>query len=176
MYGNTFFHGSTEIVDKPSLVSRDGKDFGKGFYLVSNKYRAKEFARMAAARDGKDSCVLNKYSISTFDGLKVCWFPHINKRWLNCITGYRYEKYQHIAETYEKYDVIVGKLPDDHLVSLISSYAYEIYGKVRTKSAAEFVLKMVQCKPPTDVFQICFKTDRAIERLKFEGSIKWKSE
>ena len=163
----TVYHGSYTIVEHANLdKTRRGKDFGKGFYLTTDKNQAIKFARLIARREGLKAGYISKYTISDFDGLAVFEFAGTDIDWLNCIAGNREKKFKKLAEQWSAYDVIVGKIADDDTSFVLNAYLNGAYGKVGTKSAVSTAVKMLI--PERLKNQICLKTDKALEKLIFK--------
>ena len=52
------YHGSYALVDKPSLdMCKDGKDFGMGFYLTTDKKQAERFTKTSLRKAISDGVV-----------------------------------------------------------------------------------------------------------------------
>ena len=72
----------------------------------------------------------------------------------------------------EKYDVIAGKIADDATNATLTAYLAGAFGAVGDKEADDFCIKQLLPNKLKD--QYCFKTEAAIECLKFvEGEKIW---
>ena len=160
------YHGSYMIVDTPDLDKcRSGKDFGKGFYLTTDKDQAIRFAKIVAKRYGTQSGFVNEYTLSDFVHLKVFEFESTDRDWLDCIIGNRISEYKELAGPWRKYDVICGKIADDDTSQTINAYMAGAYGEIGSESAVNFAVSMF--RPEKLKNQICIKTAKAIQRISF---------
>ena len=133
------YHGSYMIVDKPDLKKcHSGKDFGKGFYLTTDKEQAIRFAKLVAKRSGAKKGFISEFVISGLDGLESFEFESTDKEWLDCIIGNRINEYKDLASPWVKYDVICGKIADDDTSQTINAYMAGAYGEIGSDSAVNF--------------------------------------
>ena len=167
--GQHVYHGSYMVVDKPDLKKcRSGKDFGKGFYLTTDKEQAIRFAKIVAKRNGTESGFISEFVISSLDGLGTFEFESTDREWLDCIIGNRVSEYKEFAGPWLKYDVICGKIADDDTSQTINAYMAGAYGEIGSDSAVNFAVAMF--KPEKLKNQICLKTTKAIKRISFVSS------
>lgn len=160
------YHGSyTRVKDIDLKFAKKNKDFGIGFYVTSDKQQAIKFAKLIAKRYKSNKCYVNSYSINSFENLNIKEFDTTDSKWLNCVIGFRSSKYNKYAKEYEKEDVISGKIADDETSLVINAYISEAYGQVGTKQAYLTAIRLL--KPNVLSDQICFKTTKAIKRLKY---------
>lgn len=160
------YHGSYTKIEKIDLsLSRPNKDFGKGFYVTTDKKQAIKFAKLVAKRNDKKRCYVNCYKILDFNKLKVKEFKNTNSDWLNCVVGFRDNKYNDLASKYVDYDVIIGKIADDETSLVINAYLAGVYGDVASKFACDTAIRLL--KPNVLKDQLCFRSNTAIKKLKF---------
>lgn len=160
------YHGSYTVIKKPDLsYSKEGKDFGKGFYITTDRNQAIKFAKQMAYRYGTPCGVLNIYDFSNFDGLDIWEFENTDITWLDCILGFRRKRFRKLANPYRDYEVLMGKIADDDTSSVLNAYIAGSYGKVGSQKAKEITIGFLE--PENLKNQICFKTENSLKRIKF---------
>ncbi len=167
----TVYHGSDVVVEKSDLTkSNEGKDFGKGFYVTTDKQQAIKFAHLIARRNGSTTCYVNEYKLYDFTGVLVYTFKNTDKDWLNCVIGNREKKYIDLAIPWNKYEVLIGKVADDTTSLVINAYMAEAYGKPGSPIAVRTAISQFKTIKLKD--QICLKTDKALSILEYVTSYK----
>lgn len=178
--GITLYHGSYCEVTSPELSKcAKYKDFGQGFYLTSSYEQAKSFAKLSTRKAIANEIVpvTQKYGfVSVFNflifkdrELRVYNFGMADAEWLHCVVGHRKRKtFPDIVKEMEKYDVISGKIADDNTNAAITAYMVGTYGLVGSETADKLCISFLLPERLKD--QFCFRTDRALGNLKFEGS------
>ena len=160
------YHGSYCVVKTPSAdLGSDGKDFGKGFYITTDRQQAVSFAKIKARREKQPVGFVSIYHLSNLQSLKVYEFEKTDERWLNCIVGFRNKKHSHLANSYRDYDVLIGKIADDDTSIVINAYMIGAYGKIGTSNAVKTAIGLLRTDRLRN--QICFKSNHAIEKLSF---------
>ena len=168
------FHGSDVRIEVPDLsMSEYGRDFGRGFYLTSDRKQASDWAKRKA--NDKYSLThtpfVNSYYLTNFDGLRVKEFQGASKSWLNFILKNRKSDIGHI-----EYDVIIGKVADDNTREMILEYergAFKREAKLLGVTEKDILIRNLH--PENLVDQICICTEQAKARIPFvKGSvIRW---
>lgn len=160
------YHGSYMEVKNPNLKKcKKGKDFGRGFYLTTDRKQAIDFAKMVARREGCYKGVLNIYKFSNFDNLDIFEFESANAEWLHCVVGIRKYEYRYLAQEYQKYDALLGKVADDDTSTVINAYMIGAYGKVGSDIAVVDAVKRFKTSSLKN--QICLRTDKSLEKITF---------
>ena len=169
----TVYHGSYTEVRTPDLNKcKEGKDFGKGFYITTDIEQAKDFAKKVAIRYGKPNGVLNTYLLNNFDNISVYRFRSANQSWLDCVVGNRNSDYNSLSLKWKDYEVIIGKVADDDYQRVINRYMAEAYGAVGSQIARKLAVKDFKVEKLNN--QICLRTGNAIEKLEFiRSEIVW---
>lgn len=151
------YHGSDcEICQVELEKCRPFKDFGRGFYLTTNKSHAASMAKRAAQRNGTtpiitafefdtDALKLNKH-------LKVLKFRSTSREWAEFVYNNRENRYYS-----HNYDIVVGPIADDGMAELLA------YAKRGVISLSELAARLKYSKPTE---QYCFLTERGLEFLK----------
>lgn len=143
------YHGTYGCIKKPDLQhSRLNIDFGPGFYLTEDEKMAAKWAC------NKKQSFVNYYDVDMSD-LKVCDLG-LTKEWLHFIIECRgdYE----VQLDYKSYDVIKGPVADDKMFRTISDYED---GYITAQEAIQLL------NAGGFSTQYCFRTDKAINKLKF---------
>lgn len=152
------YHGSTDIVKEPDTMhSYRSLDFGKGFYVTTNKEQAARWAKRKSDLLHKEEAYINIYDMSeTYEGLKLKIFPEDLLEWIDFVCGCRDG-----GTEYTEYDIIIGKVANDKVFRVVDLYHAGIWDKERA-------LKEIKAYPNYD--QIAFIRQEAIDKLlKYQG-------
>jgi len=147
------YHGSTMIVREPDIEhSFRPLDFGKGFYVTSNREQAEKWARRKAqyVEGGKPYVNCYRLSDDTAD-LRIKTFPEDMLEWIDFVCDCRDEK-----DIYKQYDVITGRVADDRVMLVVDMYHAGIWDKERA-------IREMKIYPQYD--QTAFISQTAIDRL-----------
>ena len=167
----TVYHGSYTEVKLPKLDKcKNGKDFGKGFYTTTDRKQAVKFAGLIAERNNNSYGVLNEYILTDVDGLSFFEFENTDLNWLNCVVGNRRKKFGHLAEKWIDYDVLSGKVANDDTSTVINAYLLGIYGEIGSDNAGKTAISNLESENLKN--QLCFRTEKALKKLKFVKSEK----
>lgn len=156
----TLYHGSNvEIYDIDLSLCKNGKDFGKGFYLNPNFEQARGMARRAIriTREGKE--IINAFefdeTLLTNNGLKVKIFADYTEEWAEFIVANRKNKSD---IPIHDFDIIIGPIADDSVGVQVRRY---IQGYLPVSQLVE------ELRYHGDhAIQYFFGTERAIKFLK----------
>ncbi len=154
----TVYHGSTEIIKNPDVLhSYRPLDFGKGFYVTTNKNQAENWAKRKSVILGKEKAIVNFYEMDeNFGELKCKNFGEDLSEWIDFVCHCRDG-----GTDYEKYDVIIGKVANDKVFRVVDMYHDGLWDKERA-------IKEIRAYPNYD--QIAFITQKAVEQvLKFSS-------
>lgn len=150
------YHGSFLEIAEPDLVhSRSNVDFGRGFYVAPLYEQAVKWCGKFKRR-GRDG-VISHYVFDEIceDELKVLKFDSYSEDWLEFILNCRREK-----DTTD-YDLVVGGVANDRVFNTVELY---FDGLIDKKEA----INRLRYEKPN--LQICFRTEKALRHLHFEGS------
>jgi len=165
------YHGSYMEVQQPDLNKcKENKDFGKGFYITTDRNQAIKFARLIAERYNTTYGVLNEYVLTDIEGLTYHGFENTDMEWLNCVVGNRKKKYRYLAENWESFDILSGKVANDDTSTVINAYLLGIYGEIGAETAGKTAIANLE--PENLKNQLCFRTEEAIAKLNFVKSEK----
>lgn len=152
------YHGSYLEITEPDLLhSRRNVDFGLGFYVTPLYEQAKKWCSKFKQRE--KYAVISRY---IFDDkreadLKVLRFDSYSEEWLDFILNCRKGK------DMTDYDIVVGGVANDKVFNTVELF---FDGLIDKREA----IKRLQYEKPN--LQICFRTERALGLLYFEGSEK----
>ena len=150
------YHTSTiEIINPDIIHSRDGLDFGKGFYCTVLREQAEAYGLRFSLRG--IPAILNEYALdSAYLEANVRQFVSYDEEWLDFIMANRQN--QPVTD----YEIIEGGVADDKIFRTIDLY---LSGDI-TKTDA---LNRLKYEKPNH--QICFRSQSVIDRyLKFVSS------
>lgn len=171
MSSDTIYHGSSLIVEKPSLDFSSGvNDFGKGFYCTQNADLAREWACSA----GKSGYV-NKYTLHSA-GLDVLNIPDSDigtLTWVALLLQFR--KFRITSDLMKEgvdwlddrfhvnlsnYDVLVAPRADESYFSFVRAF---LSGEIALPQLTA-ALKLDSTNP-----EFVLLTEAAVNRLEFES-------
>lgn len=172
----TLYHGSYIEVKIPTLsFSQKGNDFGKGFYLTANRDNAIEYAKRAMHRNSQSTCIVNTYTLSDLQSLESDILKEIDENWLNLILGNIDDRFHFLSKKYDHYDVLVGPTLEGRIAGFIKTIFNGMYGDISLQETRDFIISVWVAHMTQE--QICFKTDKSLEKITFIDSeeIKWKN-
>lgn len=162
------YHGSYCAVTHPDLsFCSEGRDFGRGFYLTSDKQQAIQFIRNSIRkhRITETKGFVSIYQLVNLDNLNIYSFHKADAEWLTVVSAYRGFGNHEILKQYHDYDVMAGKIANDKTNQTIQAYIGGIFGKVGSSRAMRFAISLLE--PDNLVDQVCFRTERAIQALHY---------
>lgn len=146
------FHGTiSEITQVDVNAGRDHKDFGRGFYMATDKMQAvgmmhkkyKEAVSRARNKEHADAVreILYEVRLDTtrLSTLKVKEFYTADMEWLEFVLACR-EK----GGVPHDYDLIIGPTADDDTLLCLKSYWDGLYGKVGSEDAKRILLRNLE--------------------------------
>ena len=150
------YHGSYLAISKPDLKhSRDNVDFGRGFYTTPFYEQAVKWCGKFKRRR-KDGVVSRyRFDEESVGKWKVLEFTSYSEEWLDFILNCRRGK-----DTTD-YDIIIGGIANDTVFNTVELFFEGLINK------NEAINRLRYEKPN---LQICFRTQRMIDCLYFEGS------
>ena len=150
------YHGSFLEIAQPDLAhSRSNVDLGRGFYVTPLYEQAAKWCEKFKRR-GKDGIISKyKYDERKEAELKVLKFDAYSEEWLDFILNCR------IGKDVTDYDLVLGGVANDKMFNTVELFFDELIDK------AEAINRLRYEKPN---LQICFRTEKALSLLHFEGS------
>ncbi len=150
------YHGSNMEISEIDLAkSRPYKDFGKAFYLSSDKQQALSMARFKALTvGGEEKITTFDFDESNTSDLRIKKFDSYSQEWADFVFNNRDERqnFQH------NYDIVYGPIANDTVGVQIRDL------RERKISMDEFLKNLEYKKGIT--FQYAFCTPLAISKLK----------
>ena len=145
------YHGSKEIVEFPEIrTARYNKDFYFGFYCTQMPEQAVRWATRYGTRG-----YLNKYEYTENSKLKYLVFEKMTEEWLDFILNCRSGKDN------TDYDMVIGGVANDKVFNTVELFFDGLIDKT------EAINRLRYEKPN---LQICFRTEKSLSLLHFEGS------
>ena len=107
------------------------------------------------------------------ENLETHIFENADVDWLHCIAAHRKKKmFIEVEREMAKYDIIAGKIADDATNATLTAYLAGAFWTAGDKVADDFCIRQLLPNKLKD--QYCFKTEAAIECLKFvKGEKIW---
>lgn len=151
------YHGSNVIVKKPTIfISNRKLDFGGGFYLTSSLEQAQRWAKLKFKRRKRGKAFI---SIFEFDennpSLKILKFNNPSKEWLGYVSNNRNR-----TDFHDDYDIVIGPVANDVTSPVLKLYFTGVYDEEET---------IKRLLPQRLKDQYAFKTNKALNHLKFKG-------
>ena len=152
------YHGSFLEITQPDLIhSRLNVDFGRGFYVTPLYEQAVKWCGKFRRR-GRDGIISRyEYDESREARLKILNFDSYSEEWLDFILNCRSGK------DLTDYDLVRGGVANDRVFNTVELFFDGLIDK------AEAINRLWYEKPN---LQICFRTEKALSLLRFEGSEK----
>lgn len=150
------YHGSFLEIKNPDLVhSRPTVDFGRGFYVTPLYEQAAKWCSKFKRR-GKSGIVSSYvYDEGRENELKTLKFDSYSEEWLDFILNCRRGKDS------TDYDLVTGGIANDKVFNTVELFFDGLIDKM------EAINRLRYEKPN---LQICFRTEKALSLLQFEGS------
>lgn len=180
------YHGSYTAVEKIDLDKcREGKDFGKGFYLTSDFSQSRNFIK-ASIKKAQNYGIIpgtRNYGFVSFykfhwpeNGLKIHEFDTADKNWLWFVSINRRRNlaqilYPVIDHSLFQSDIIIGKIANDTTNPVITTYLNGLYGDILSDRAISIAIE--QLIPDNLKDQYCFQTEESISCLEFLEARKY---
>ena len=175
--GQFLYHGSYAPVPSIDLAfGEEGKDFGKGFYVTTDKEQAVSFIRLSvrkAIAAGKvppqtSSGFLSVYRFHAADKQLQYEFETTNRQWLQFVAGNRLRDFSGIRSPEQllqilESNVIGGKIANDATNRVLVTYMAGTLGDMNDEDLIRLTVKRL--KPEVLKDQWCFKTTLAVSCL-----------
>ncbi len=150
------YHGSNLEIAKPDLKhSRANVDFGLGFYTTPLYEQAAKWCDRFKRRGTAGIISRFFFDEGQYAVLKILKFDSYSEEWLNFILCCRSGKDQ------TNYDIVIGGVANDKVFNTVELFFDGLIDK------NEAINRLRYEKPNQ---QICFRTEKALRQLHFEGS------
>ena len=151
------YHGSYMEVTKPDLQhSREKVDFGKGFYTTPIYEQAEQWAKRLCKNTGSGVVSIYHFNEQHLDHLKVLNFETYSEEWLDFILQCRR------CQDTTDYDIVIGGVANDRVFNTVELYFDGLIDKLEAIKRLRY---------EENNLQITFRTDRALNYLRFESSV-----
>lgn len=152
------YHGSyVEIKIPDTAHSRTKVDFGRGFYLTPIYAQAEKWCDKFSRSGSNGVISVYEFEEKKLCGLNVKQFDIYSEEWLDFIMQCRNDK-----DT-TNYDIVIGGVANDKVFNTIELFFDGLIDKTEA-------IKRLRYEQPN--LQVCFRTERALNELKFIESIK----
>jgi hypothetical protein len=152
------YHGSYTEIQQPDLQhSRQNVDFECGFYTTPIYEQAQKWCSKFTRRG--DEGIISEYEFDDAElpRLKVIKFDTYSEEWLNFIILCRNGK------DMSNYDIVIGGVANDKVFNTIELFFDGLIDKTEA-------IKRLKYEKPN--LQVCFRTIKALNLLKFKRSKK----
>ena len=148
-----------------------------GGTITSSIGQARVFAKISTGKAigqklisaGQRFGVVSTYTLTDQKGLSVFDYPLADAAWLHCVVAHRRNRYfPDLIRKMQAQDVISGKVANDNTNITITAYLDGIYGEIGTVNADDICISLLLPECLED--QYCFRTEKALKALRFEGS------
>lgn len=152
------YHGSYAEIKAPDLAhSRKNVDFGRGFYVTPIYEQAEKWSRKFMRKNESGVVSLYDFNEQALSALKTLRFESYSENWLNFILTCR------SGNDKSDYDLVIGGVANDKVFNTVELYFDGLIEKAEA-------LKRLKFEKPN--LQLCFRSEKALEFLKFERSVK----
>ena len=129
-------------------------DFGAGFYVTQIESQARSWAEKRKRKTGVAVVTSYEFDDGTIDDLKILRFESYTVEWLDFIVECRSLK------DLSDWDIVIGGVANDKVFDTLELFFEGLASKEQT-------IDRLQMETPN--MQMCFRTEKALERLKFLG-------
>lgn len=157
------YHGSYQFIDNPSVdKSSDKTDFGKGFYLTTDREQAENWSLRKALNNANGVVTAFKVNALIFNQLSILTL-NPDKFWIELLLlnrktfGNKDQQLQSVIKAkMSMFDIIYGPMADGKIYPVLKRY-------IRGKISLEKAIKLIN--PHHYSEQFCFKNDKALRCL-----------
>lgn len=152
------YHGSYKEIAEPDLKhSRLNVDFGLGFYTTPIYEQSVKWCGKFKRR-GMDGVVsYYEFDEKCDEMLKILKFNSYSEEWLDFILKCR------SGDDDTEYDIVIGGVANDKVFNTVELFFEGLIDKYEA---------IKRLKYEKTNLQMCFRSEKALERLRFEGSEK----
>ena len=179
--GMLLYHGSfTQVSEIDLNKCKQGKDFGRGFYVTSSYKQAQSFVPLSVNKQLKEE----RLPIGTATGYISVFKLHLNaevathlfraadRDWLHFVASNRRKSlFSEIRKQYAGFDIIGGKIANDRTAMTLQLYTAGAYGEPGSEQADSIAIATLLPNRLED--QFCFCNEKAIQTLEFIRSDRY---
>lgn len=150
------YHGSNTAIESIDLKkSKRYKDFGRAFYLSSEREQAIKMAKAKTVQFGGEAIVTTfEYDDSACGNLSVIKFQHYSREWAEFVYNNRDEQ----QDFHHNYDIVYGPIANDYIGLQIRDF------RRHRLTFEQFMENILYHQGET--FQYAFCTEAAIAKLR----------
>jgi len=155
------YHGGTDIVNKPKIISHSGgRDFGIGFYCTDIRSQAEKWAKRQG-KIRKQTPILNLYEFNIDKAkqkLNFKTFEDYSQEWLEMVINCRNNR------TYiHGFDIVFGKIANDDVGETVQAV-------IDGFMPLDIALQRLKFIPSNN--QYCFCTENSLAYIMFNEATK----
>lgn len=179
--GMLLYHGSYAEVSEIDLKKcKQGKDFGRGFYLTSSYKQAQSFVPLSVNRQIKEGNLpadtsvgyISVFRLHLNSGMAIHLFQSADKEWLHFVASNRRKTlFPEIQKKYAEFDIIGGKIANDRTALTLQLYTTSAYGEPGSEQADDIAIALLL--PNRLENQLCFCNVKAVRTLEFIRSERY---
>ena len=160
------YHGSNISFSAIDLSkSVPNKDFGRGFYMTTDKFQAEKFARLKAKRMKTNKGYVEIFRLKNLDDLLINKFDSANEEWFDFILSNRgYSKFVSI-KTEDVFDIVIGPVANDAVGLVLNQFIAGVYGDPLFSESKDTAIRLLLTQKLHN--QVFFGTEKAVSRLVF---------
>lgn len=169
------YHGSYTPVSEIDLDKcKQGKDFGRGFYVTSSYKQAQSFVPLSVNKQVKEERLpvgITAGYISVFKfhlnpEIAIHLFNTADRDWLHFVASNRRKSlFPEIKKQYAEFDIIGGKIANDRTAMTLQLYTSSAYGRPGSEQADNIAITTLLPDRLED--QFCFCNEKALQALEF---------
>ena len=173
--GMLLYHGSfTQVSEIKLSKCRQGKDFGRGFYVTSSYKQAQSFVPLSINKQvnegnlpvGSSIGYISVFRFHLKPEIAIHTFKDADEEWLHFVASNRRKTlFPEIKKQYAEFDVIGGKIANDRTARTLQLYTAGGYGEPGSVEADNIAIQTLLPNRLED--QFCFCNERAIRTLEF---------
>lgn len=160
------YHGSNMLVTNIDLeMSKNYKDFGRGFYMTSDYARAVAMARRTTTIMNEGSPEVVPYLFypeKCSSDVRILRFTKRSADWALFVLRNRYRQKDIHAQ--HDYDIVIGPVADSRVDSVLKSYMMKYQDDYADPDHLQELAEIMKY-PGAEYIQYCFCTQKGINQL-----------
>lgn len=179
--GMLLYHGSfTQISQIDLNKCKQGKDFGRGFYVTSSYKQAQAFVPLSVKKQIKEGFLpddtacgfITVYRFHPGLNTSVHLFQNADEDWLHYVASNRRDTlFPEIQKRYAGFDIIGGKIANDRTALTLQLYTSGGYGEPGSEQADSIAITTLLPNRLED--QFCFRSKNSLQTLELIRSDRY---